>query len=181
MSLVNIKNFINKELSINEFFIIEKKINTTLTIKNDFFTAHFTIGEYKHNYRVSFFINLSREKSQKADIKEFLYLTQYFDLIPEKTIDIIKTKIQKEKGTFFSNSFGISNKKDNGAGLYFILESTEHFSYLESINCAFFLEDYFSQYRDKCKLPLLIDIEKDSLFRKEYEDLIDYLELNFKK
>lgn len=181
MSLVNLKNFTNKELSINEFFIIEKKINKTLTIKNDFFTAHFTIKEYKHSYTASFFINISKEKHQEADIKEFFYLAQYFDLIPDKIIDIIKTKIQKEKRTFFSSSFKISNKKDDGSGLYFILKSTEHFSYLESINCTFFLEGYFLQYRDKCKLPLLIDIEKDSLFRKENEDLIDYLELNFKK
>lgn len=181
MSLVNLKNFTNKDLSINEFFIIEKKINKTLTIKNDFFTAHFTIREYKHSCTASFFINLSKEKSQKADVKDFIYLFQSFDLIPEKIMKIIKSKIQNEKATFFNNTFDISNKKDKGAGLYFILKSMKHFSYLESINCVFFLEDYFLQYRDKCKLPLLIEIEKYSLFRKENEDLIDYLELNFKK
>ena len=181
MSLVNLKSFTDKELSIDEFFIIEKRVNKTLTIKNNFFTAHFTIKEYHCSYSVSFFINVSKEKHQETDIKEFFYLAQYFDLITEKTIDTIKIKIQKEKGTFFSNSFEISNKKNDGSGLYFILKSTEHFSYLESINCTFFLEDYFSQYRDKCKLPLLIDIKKDSLFRKENEDLINYLELNFKK
>jgi hypothetical protein len=181
MSLVNLKNFTNKELPIDEFFIVEKRVNKTLTLKNNFFTSHFTIKEYPYSCSVSFFINISKEKHQETDIKEFFYLAQYFDLIPEKIIDIIKNKIQKEKGTFFSNSFEISNKKDDGAGLYFILKSTEHFSYLESINCTFFLEDYFLQHRDKCKLPLLINIEKGTLFRKENEDLIDYLELNFKK